>query len=442
MSGELLPFVVDGAISLVALVVAVLMFTQFRVVRVSAVLALACGFLLMSLATMPQLLREAVGAIADPRLRFIADLVLPVAAIAYALLLRVPSDTLDVARAASLVAGGVAATVTLAALITWSTATHIGPLTDAPVAAAFPLFPLTVAMALLWRRRGSTLDLGLLVALSGCAIGVLLRAVVADGTSLTGQLLRLFDLFGVASLMFLLLAENAALYSRLVSLIAGRPVAEGREQARSDTASVVSGIADQLNQPLCAITANADAIGRMLEQERPDLAEVRAALEDIVGDARRASETMRHSQRVLADAREAPSAIDVGQLLGDCLHQLRPALSLQRVTCEVLTAEQLPVVRGSRRQLQQMLVDLVTHALEAMHGAQPRERRLRVRASRHDAGAVAIWVEDPASLGTLPPSHSRLAFCHTVVNAHGGHISVAAGERGGATFKVVLPASS
>jgi C4-dicarboxylate-specific signal transduction histidine kinase len=134
--------------------------------------------------------------------------------------------------------------------------------------------------------------------------------------------------------------------------------------------------------------------------------------------------------------------IDVGQLVGECLNQLRPELSSQRVTCEVLTADRLPGVHGSRPQLLQVLVDLVRHSLDARPGAQPRDRRVRVHARRHDGGAVAIWVENSAGAGIPSHSHPRLAFWRSVVTAHGGHISVTPDERGGAAFKVILPASS
>jgi signal transduction histidine kinase len=309
-------------------------------------------------------------------------------------------------------------------------------------AALLPLLLVVASLALLWRGRRARLDLWLMLALVVCAVGLLMRALVNDGTSSAWHFARLFDLLGVGGLMFALLGENASMYSRLTRLLAGRQVADGRERRGVDTADVVNGIADELNQPLCAITANADAIGRLLEKERPDMAEVRAALDDIVGDARRASEALRDSQRMLKSASEAPAVIDVGQLVCECLSQLRPELSSRRVTCEAITADRLPGVHGSRPQLLQVLVDLVRHALESWPGAQPRDRRLRLRASRHEAGAVAIWVEASGGAGIPPPSHPRLAFCRTVVTAHGGHFSVTPDAQGGAAFKVILPASS
>ena len=446
--GDVFILFFDTVLTLIAFVVAVLLFTQFRVTRSPAVLTLGCGFLLLSLTTAPQLLRAAQGAIVDLRLQFISDLSLPAAAIAYALLRRGSAARVDAARIASILAGGVAATVALAALATWVTAASgdismgvagaEATLLWRVLATSLPCIALAAAIALLWRGRGSVLDLWLLVTLFAWLLDVLLRAVAANDSSMSSQVACSYGVLGAACMMLALLGENAALHSRLTRLLAGR---QGLREQLSTAAGVVDTISNELNQPLCAITANADAIGSLLEQPRPDLAEVQAALDDIVGDAKRASDTLRNAQRLLAGANDVPADIDVGQLVGECLSQLRAELSTRCITCEVLTAEQLPDIRGLRRQLLQMLVDLMTTSLDAMSGVQQRERCLRVRAQRHDEGTVAIWVE-ATGVGIRERSGLSLAVYRTIVDAHGGHLSVAAGEGGGAAFKVVLPVSS
>jgi nitrogen-specific signal transduction histidine kinase len=86
----------------------------------------------------------------------------------------------------------------------------------------------------------------------------------------------------VGRLIWVSLAENAA----------------ARRARHTEADGVVHGLAEELSQPLCAITANADAISRLLDREQADLAEVRAALADIVGDVDRISETLRQAQRL------------------------------------------------------------------------------------------------------------------------------------------------
>ena len=172
--------------------------------------------------------------------------------------------------------------------------------------------------------------------------------------------------------------------------------------------AAVDAITEQLSQPLCAISANVYAIERLLARQAPDLREVRAALGDVARDTQRTSDILQRAQRLSSAAHEPPAEIDVVQLLDECVGQLRAEMQLHSVTCEVDTAEQLPGVHGIREQLLQLMLNLVRNSLAAMAGTQPRERRLQVRARRHDARAIAIWVED--SGGDLHAPHAPRVF--------------------------------
>lgn len=317
---ETLVLIFDSALTVFGLAIAALLFAQFRVTRIPAALVLACGFLLMSLTTAPQLLRAAQEAFVDLRLQFISDLSLPAAAISFALLRRSSATRVDAARVASIVAGGIAATVAIAALAIWVTAASGDFGVSAPSGEATLLLrvlatcllcaALVVAVALMWRERTSVLGLWLLVTLLAWLLDVLLRAAAPDYGSVSWHFARSYGVLGTACMMVALLAENAMLYSRLVRTFAGRDAAGPQHGAAAD---VVKTISNELHQPLCAITANADAIRQLLEHPRQDLAEVRAALDDIVGDAKRASETLRSAQRMLAGANQAPAVTDAGQ---------------------------------------------------------------------------------------------------------------------------------
>lgn len=229
-----------------------------------------------------------------------------------------------------------------------------------------------------------------------------------------------------------------------------------RRDAKPDLVSIRS-LADDLNQPLFAITTNTDAITRLLATGNPDLAEVRAALADICSDALRVSRMVSSIQRLLSAELEPPSLIDVRELVDDCVVAMQTELFAQQVAWEVETAPHLPGIRGIRNQLVQMLVNLVTNSLEAMAGVHASKRRVALRARRHDERSIAIQVED-SGVG-IPPEDAPhvfeplfstkprrsglgLAICRNIIYAHGGDIRIAAGRDSGAAFTVILPASS
>lgn len=167
---------------------------------------------------------------------------------------------------------------------------------------AFTLLGLIVATLLYLQFRATRAPALLALAsgfllLFGWSIDVLLRAAAPVDTSIASHLAHLCGLLGIACLLGALLAENTTPFVRVERMRVRAPAATPAPARGAGTRRVVDGIAEELNQPLCAITANADAIGRMLDAERPDLAEVRAALADIVDDTCRASETLRAAQR-------------------------------------------------------------------------------------------------------------------------------------------------
>ena len=409
-------------------IAALLLYMQFRVTLAPALLALASGFLFVALSTFPQLLRISQDLYFNPRLLFVTDLALPIAAIGYTLLSHTHRDDRSADFAAH-IARAIAATVGIAALALWLTTINGSSLAANASAEATGTHALgtavlisvtAAAMVLLWRRCRSQLDLWLLVALTAWLLGVLLQGLATSGASLGWPMASLFGLGGTSCLLLALLS--------------------GRDARRPDT-KALKAISDELNQPLFAITANADAAIRLLTRDPPDLAEARAALVDIAHDAQRVSRLMDNAQRLLAAVPEPPAVIDVGELVHDCLVQLRPELFAHQVACEVDTAPHLPGIRGVRRQLMQMLLNLVSNSLEAMASMNSRERRLTLRTSQPDARTVAISVVD-SGLGRPQPNSLGLAVCRSIVDAHGGNMLVVPGESGGTAFKVILPVSS
>jgi signal transduction histidine kinase len=218
---------------------------------------------------------------------------------------------------------------------------------------------------------------------------------------------------------------------------------------------VVASIAHEVNQPLFAIVSNARAAGTMLSRDEPDLAEIGAALEDIVQDANRASAIIARVRAFLQRKPTEHLPVNLNGVVETVRTFLAPELSRRRVTLEVELSDPLPPVLGDAVQLQQVLVNLLMNGNDAMDSLPPGLRTLRVRTGAERDGRVRLEVTDvgpgldPAvrarlfeSFFTTKPTGlgMGLAICRSIVEAHGGRIQALEHSGPGTTMQVWFPA--
>jgi PAS domain S-box-containing protein len=225
--------------------------------------------------------------------------------------------------------------------------------------------------------------------------------------------------------------------------------------SRISLLSELSGsLAHELNQPLAAILANAQAAIRFLDREQPDLAEVREGLARIIASDKHAGEVIRRLRAMLR--KEPPDfiALDVNGLVHDSLRIVRSDLIDRNIEiCEDLAAG-LPEVLGDRVQLQQVLLNLIMNAAEAMNETD-RARRITLR-TRTQGDGVLLQVEDvghgiPADdlerifapfVSSKPNGLGfGLSLCTTLIEAHGGRLRASSDPGHGATLHVWLPSA-
>jgi PAS domain S-box-containing protein len=214
-------------------------------------------------------------------------------------------------------------------------------------------------------------------------------------------------------------------------------------------------MAHELNQPLTAILSNADAAHLFLTRKDCNLTEVRDILADIVTQTRRAGEIIRHLRALFTKSETQISPLNINEVVADVLRLVRSDLVARRVSVTSRLASDLPAVEGDRVQLQQVLLNLIANACDAMAENEPAERNLTVMTAQDGHLVTQISVADrgsgikPEMLdGLFKPfvsTKSRglgvgLSICRSIVEAHGGRLWAINNPERGATFCVALPA--
>jgi PAS domain S-box-containing protein len=230
--------------------------------------------------------------------------------------------------------------------------------------------------------------------------------------------------------------------------------AELARAARATTMGQLTGsIAHEVNQPLAAVVANGSACLRWLAGATPNLEEAREALVRIIRDANRASEVIARIRALFEKTTSERERVDLNQSIQAVLTLARGELHKNGVTLRAELAEGLPPVLGDRVQLQQVVLNLIMNAIEAMAGRDaPPE--LVIASEKHDAGRVRVTVRDSGP-GLDPESLTRvfeafyttkpqgmgigLSISHTIIAAHGGRLWGARNSGSGMTFQFTLP---
>jgi signal transduction histidine kinase len=214
-------------------------------------------------------------------------------------------------------------------------------------------------------------------------------------------------------------------------------------------------IAHEVSQPLTAIVACAGAGLRFLTRPIPDLDEARAALEDVLSAGQRAGEVVGSVRAMFKNLSEEKAPLDLNVLIEDVLGLVRGELQAQGIIVQTGLSRPLPLVLGNGGQLQQVILNLVRNAADAMGSVSDRARLLRVESANHDPDGVLVSIADSGA-GIDPKDIERifesfyttksqgmgmgLSICRSIVEAHHGRLWASSGIDHGATLNVLLPA--
>ncbi len=260
------------------------------------------------------------------------------------------------------------------------------------------------------------------------------------------------------------LVPRVKLLGEMFANVLARRRAERREElAKAEAAhaarvatmgTFAASLAHELTQPVAAIMSNAEAAVRLLGQQPADLAELRGALEDIIADDRRAGDLIQELRRFLRRGEVTKGELRLPELLDEVLRVVGGEALGRGVALEVELPQDLPLVTGDRVQLQQVLLNLLLNAFDAVAAREPGERRVAVQAGPCACG-VSVEVRDSgggvdgATLARIfEPFFTTkprglglgLSISRSIVEAHGGTLAVRSAPGAGTTFRVELPA--
>ena len=246
--------------------------------------------------------------------------------------------------------------------------------------------------------------------------------------------------------------------------ITGRKEAEQETQnlrqeiAHVDRVSMLgqlaSALAHEINQPLGAILRNAEAAELFMQNESPDLEEVRAILADIRKDDQRAGSIIERMRGLLKRHNLDKRTVRVGELVGDVVALVRADATGRHVKLEVAVADDLPPVLGDRVHLQQVLLNLIVNGMDALGEVDRADRRVSITALLCGPQTVEIAVYDSGcgipvdklthifdSFFTTKPNGMGmgLPISRTIIEAHGGRLWAENKNEGGASFRFTLP---
>jgi signal transduction histidine kinase len=310
------------------------------------------------------------------------------------------------------------------------------------------------ALALLWIRRRSVLDLWLMVV---CCAWLLETATATLFVGARYQLGwyagRSFGIAATFVVLLVLLSETLVLYASLARSIIGQRNERHAQKIAID--AMAASIVHEINQPLGAMILNAEAGLSILKSTTPDLNEACSVFDDIVNNGRRMNEIVGGIRSMFKKGAHGQILLDINELVRETITMIDLDLRTYGISVKTDLCNGVPQLLGDRGQLQQVFLNLILNAIEAMISVTDRARNLQVRTNVvPESSDVVVTVEDSGTgLGAedknriFEPFFTTkstgtgvgLTICRVIIESHGGSLVALANKPYGAIFEVTLP---
>jgi C4-dicarboxylate-specific signal transduction histidine kinase len=220
---------------------------------------------------------------------------------------------------------------------------------------------------------------------------------------------------------------------------------------------LTASIAHEVKQPIAAAVTNAQAALLWLDARPPDLEEIRQALDRIVKDANRAGDVIGRIRELIKKAPPRKDRVDINEAIAEVIEITRGEALKNGASVQTALGEALPLIEGDRVQLQQVVLNLIVNAVQAMCAVAEGSRELFITTARAEPNAVLVALKDSgpgltrasrenlfAPFYTTKPGGLGLglSICRSIIEAHGGRLWASANEPRGAIFQFTVPAQS
>jgi signal transduction histidine kinase len=311
-----------------------------------------------------------------------------------------------------------------------------------------------VAITILLSRRKSRLDVWLLLSLCASLVHLLLILSSSGRFTLAWYFAHAAGLISHLTVMLALIADAGRTYAQLALSRSARD--QERDARMMSMDAVAAAIAHEVRQPLGAIVTNASAGLRWLDRVPPNIEMAMQSLRSNAEQGHRASDLITSMRSVLARQSGEQTAFSLNELVHETAALLERELTRGNISLQLALDDALPPIVADRVQMQQVLVNLFTNAIQSLRVTRGRARRIAIRSVRLDGQDVLLDLSDNGiGIAVERMEHifdvffttkakgtgMGLSLCRTIVEKHGGQLWASQREEHGATFHLQLPAA-
>ena len=464
--------VIQTVVCVAELVTAILLFAQYSIQPQPGLLALASGYIFSGLFAFLQTLAfpgayAPNGLIGDPLISAVYlfclwHVALPTAVLVYAL----STDTGASTGKSTRITIGITVVSVLAvtAVLTWVVTagakylppTFVDGTRQAPITSYMTGFIWLFSAAgllVLFKYKRTSLAVWLMVTVIATLPDLTLSTVMtAVRYTLGWYTARTYALIASFTVLAAMLTETTVLYARLANTVS--LLRRERSNRLMSLDAATAAMAHELRQPLTAIATMSNAASNWLKRSPPDLDEVRTCLASISNSSNRAEEIISGVRELFKKRGDHRTMIRIGDVARQALSLVEHDLLLNEVYLATDFQNDLPEVHADRTLIQQVILNLVRNAIDAMNSTPPRARRLRLATSLNGHSSILLSVQDTGpGITTEQPEYIfepffttkptgmglGLAICRTIVQDHGGSLRLAKTGLDGCVFEMTLP---